>query len=149
MTGLGCTCARARLKWFNSDQTMPGIVFVSTSVTKVIDSALTAKCCKKMVCISASPVHVNSHSDRRARLNMYIDPGRSCRCPPHQCTTARRRCGYVVDMTTEWVGGWGVCMSVWVGVGATRTVSCEYELVAVLGCTCAHARLKCFNSDRT
>ena len=40
---------------------------------------------------------------------------------------------------TEWVGGWGVCMSVWVGVA---TVLREYELVTGLGwlrvcsCTC-------------
>ena len=27
-----------------------------------------------------------------------------------------------LNETTEWVGGWGVCMSVWVGVGASATV---------------------------
>ena len=43
-----------------------------------------------------------------------MNPGRSCRCHPHQCTTARRRCGYVVYTTTELVGGWGVYMNMWV-----------------------------------
>jgi len=71
-----------------------------------------------------------------------MNPGRSCRCHPHQCTTARRQCRYVVDTTTEWVGGWGVCMSVWVVIAAT--VWCEWELVTGLACACAHAYVYCF-----
>ena len=33
----------------------------------------------------------------KPKSNMCINPGRSCRCRPHQCTTARRPCAYVVE----------------------------------------------------
>ena len=46
-----------------------------------------------------------------------MTPGCSRRWCPHHSATARRQCGHRVATTTEWVGGWGVCMSVWVDSG--------------------------------
>jgi len=84
--------------------------------------------------------------ETKTQSNMYIDPGRSCRCHPHSAPRHTAGVRMWLKGTTEWVGGWGVCMSMWVGVGVTPTVWCEYEQVIGLGGTCAHARLKYFNS---
>ena len=78
-----------------------------------------------MVCISVSPVRVYLHPARDNGI-----PNRTCSWTQVAVadvtrTSAPRHAAGVhmwLKETAEWVGGWGVCMSVWVGVGAMPTL---------------------------
>jgi len=71
-----------------------------------------------MVCISVAPVSVYLNSANP--IKYLIAPGRKIE-DISRTSVSWHAVGVRMWLkgTTEWSGGWGVCMSVWVGIGAT------------------------------